>query len=201
MPDIAGVRLVDINGDFRADWVYVFPDGATKIWINQRGTAADGPGLKPAWIEAAATHGPGAGLTRDTVRFARIYGSGRADYVTLVEDILDSGFEGVKYHRHNISVNRNEGIGGKNLRGDGVHYCDMYGRGHDDYVWVYSDGNFIVYENINNPPFWSPHENVLHVHHPRKGVSSISPCLTHSIRFLAYLPTCFDTLLTVHSLT
>jgi hypothetical protein len=56
MPGIEGVRLIDINGDQRADWVYVYPDGHTKIFINQRGTKADGPGLRPSWVEAAVAH-------------------------------------------------------------------------------------------------------------------------------------------------
>jgi hypothetical protein len=56
MAGIEGVRLIDINGDQRADWVYVYPDGHTKIFINQRGTKADGPGLRPSWVKAAVAH-------------------------------------------------------------------------------------------------------------------------------------------------
>jgi hypothetical protein len=56
MPGIEGVRLIDINGDQRADSVYVYPDGHTKIFTNQRGTKADGPGLRPSWVEAAVAH-------------------------------------------------------------------------------------------------------------------------------------------------
>ncbi|KAF1993338.1 carbohydrate esterase family 3 protein, partial [Amniculicola lignicola CBS 123094] len=169
-PETNGIRLVDINGDFRADVVYVFGDGATAIWINQRGTAADGPGLKPAWIAAASSHGP-TGLGRDQVKFARIYASGRADYIKAVTKETEvRPLPSVSVYESTWSVVRNDGCCGKNLRGDGVHYCDMYGRGHDDYIWIWSDGKITVYENINNPPFWDPHEFVLDVATPRKHV-------------------------------
>lgn len=120
---MTGIRLIDINGDFKADVVYVFGDGATVIWINQRGTAADGPGMKPAWISSGSSHGP-SGLDRDHVKFGRIYGSGRADYIKLAT--TSRQILGIIYaYSSTWSVNRNDGVGGKNLRGDGVHYCDM----------------------------------------------------------------------------
>jgi hypothetical protein len=55
--EIEGVRLIDINGDSRADWVYVYQDGSTHIFVNQRRTHIDGSrGLRPAWVEAASNH-------------------------------------------------------------------------------------------------------------------------------------------------
>ncbi|KAH3946159.1 hypothetical protein HBH70_059420 [Parastagonospora nodorum] len=40
------------------------------------------------------------------------------------------------------------GSDGGDLRGDGVRYCDMFGRGNDDYLW--------------SPPYWNGHPHVLH---------------------------------------
>jgi len=167
-PELTGIRLVDVNGDFKSDVVYVFGDGATAIWINQRGTAADGPGLKPAWIQADSTHPP-SNVGRDAVKFARIYASGRADYIKL-ETQVRTITSAISTYAGTWSVQKNTGCCGKNLRGDGVRYCDMYGRGHDDYIWIWSDGKVTVYENINNPPFWDPHEFVVDVKMPRKHV-------------------------------
>lgn len=144
MPDIEGVRLIDINGDFRADWVYVYPDGHSRIFVNQRGTIDDGPGLKPAWIEATAAHAgfPGfPNMSRDNSKFGRIFSSGRADYVRVVETPI-GGANGSDTERYEYSFEmyQNTGSGGTELKGDGVHYCDMYGRNHDDYLWVGSGG-------------------------------------------------------------
>jgi hypothetical protein len=152
VPDIDGVRLIDMNGDSRADWVYVYQDGSTRIFINQRGTHIDGSrGLRPAWIEAASAHQGFAGqqIDRDYVKFGKIYASGRADYIRLVD--------ANNPHTYNFELYMNAGSGGTSMKGDGVHYCDMYGRGHDDYLWVSSDGRISLYENDNSPPTWTSH--------------------------------------------
>jgi lysophospholipase L1-like esterase len=132
-PGIEGVRLVDINGDSKSDWVYVYEDGSTRIFTNQRGSYDDdGPGLRPHWVEANKTHAgaPGTTGTRDRVKFARWYGTGRADYVVL--DLLPwiRPPPRLDYH-YNFTVFVNEGHGATTVNGDGTNYCDMFGRGYD----------------------------------------------------------------------
>lgn len=92
----------------------------------------------------------GQQIDRDHVKFGRIYASGRADYIRLV-DANDP-------HTYNLEFYENTGYGGTTLKGDGVHYCDMYGKGHDDYLWASNDGRISLYENDDSPPTWTCHD-------------------------------------------
>jgi lysophospholipase L1-like esterase len=38
---------------------------------------------------------------------------------------------------------------------DGTHYCDMTGRGSDDYIWMSTDGILYLYSNTHSPPSWN----------------------------------------------
>jgi hypothetical protein len=125
--DPDGFRLIDINGDGRADWIYMHHTTTADIRINQCGDYSDGAGLKPHWrsftnqIEGWPKDNK---VTRDHVLFGRVFGSGRNDVISMEQ--LGEKFDYV-FHFH-----RNTGQGGKELRGDGMRYCDMYGRGHDE---------------------------------------------------------------------
>jgi hypothetical protein len=65
----------------------------------------------------------GVGAARENITFGRIAGSPRADYVNTRP--LGS-----------LDLWENTGSGGTRLKGDGVRYCDMMGRGRDDYLWI-----------------------------------------------------------------
>ncbi|KAL3471764.1 SGNH hydrolase-type esterase domain-containing protein [Aspergillus californicus] len=146
MGDIDGVRLVDINGDHRADWLYVHDDGSVDTYINNRGHDKS---LKPDWQNAGRTH---AGMdkkgARDYIQFARLTDSGRADYIYAEPKRI-----GASVSRMDIELNwwRNDGSGGTRLKGDGVHYCDMDGDGLDDYVYVNPEGNIQIFLNKDIP--------------------------------------------------
>ena len=116
MGDIAGMRLVDINGDFRSDFVIITSTGKTRIFINQRGTKEDGPGLKPHWVEAASGHPGGfSGLAVDSFKFGRLYGTGKADYIVAKESTSKDSI-GVK-HTYTFESYKNTGGGGKKVKG------------------------------------------------------------------------------------
>lgn len=172
MPGNVGVRLIDINGDFRADWVYVFPDGHTRIFINHRGTKADGAGLKPAWVEAKSAHlgFPGTDIDQDHVKFGRLYGTGRADYIWVKETATNVDKE-VMY-QYQFEVYRNDGAGGTKLRGDGARYCDMYGTGKDDFMYVFGDGSgkIELFENTGTPNVWNVRNGILNTGRERKSL-------------------------------
>lgn len=128
MGDVAGMLLVDINGDFRSDLIIINDIGKTRIFINQRGTIDDGPGLKPHWIEASAAHGGGfSGTTIPSFKFGRIYGSGRADYVAIKEaNVQDSiGWK----HTYSFEVYKNNGSGGRKVKGVSIfRFCSINGE-------------------------------------------------------------------------
>ncbi|KAL6886462.1 hypothetical protein HDV57DRAFT_390273 [Trichoderma longibrachiatum] len=158
--DPAGVVLGDLNGDFRSDYLYVGDNGNVETWINSRGW---GKGIVPSWRSAGLTH-PGQADTgiRGQIKFGRIYGSGRLDYIYLDED--DTGYD--------VKVWQNTGSGGTRRKADGNYYCDMRGTGADDYVWIYSDGHAAeINANIHNLPLWGHSTTIsLSVPGPRVGI-------------------------------
>ncbi|KAK8041302.1 esterase [Apiospora phragmitis] len=134
------VRMGDLNGNFRSDWMYIGDQGQIESWINQRGW---GNGIVPDWVSAGQTHG-GVGRGSE-IQVGRVYGSGRLDYVWMKP-------AGDKIE---VTVYQNLGEGGTRRKGDGVFYCDMTGSGSDDYVWVWSPGDKAeLYINTHNPPNW-----------------------------------------------
>ncbi|KAK3994266.1 carbohydrate esterase family 3 protein [Cladorrhinum sp. PSN332] len=162
--DKAGVFLGDINGDFRSDFLHIGDTGAIETFINSRGTKDTTPGIVPDWREAGLTHPglPVLGDVRDRVKFGRIFGSGRLDYIYLQESA-----------RHfDVLVWENRGSGGRQSKSDGNFYCDMRGTGSDDYVWISEDGKEAeVYANIGAPPEWGQDTRIeLSVPGPRVGI-------------------------------
>jgi lysophospholipase L1-like esterase len=120
-------RFVDINGDGRADWIYVHNDTHMDIRINQHGGFSDGKGLKPHWANAAnAIEGwpKDHSVAQDHILFGRVFGSGRNDVIRMEKVGKDFDYAFHFYH--------NTGRGGTQIVGDGVRYCDMFGRGHDE---------------------------------------------------------------------
>ncbi|KNG81650.1 hypothetical protein ANOM_009765 [Aspergillus nomiae NRRL 13137] len=149
MGDITGVRLVDINGDFRSDWLWLDDKGKVTTYINNRGT---GKNLIPDWREAGVTHaGMGVNGAKNRIKFGRVYAGGGADY-TWIESVKQTNGD----WKHYAHVYKNTGHGGTKLKGDGVYYCDMRGTGADDYVWISSEGRGYLYGNVHDPPVWKP---------------------------------------------
>ncbi|KAL2817978.1 hypothetical protein BDW59DRAFT_165684 [Aspergillus cavernicola] len=167
--NIDGVQLVDINGDHRADWLYVNDDGSVDIYINNQGHDKS---LWPDWSNTGRTHaGMNQEETRPHVKFAWVSGSDRADYVW--EEVKTSS-RNKNWRDLTIHWWKNEGSGGTMLKAvsmmaqlmmavvlieeqDGNNYCDMTGDGVDDYVWVSDRGDIQIFRNINDPPNWGQH--------------------------------------------
>lgn len=129
---VGGVHLVDINGDHRSDWVYVYNNGSTKIFINQRGTYdEDGKGLRPHWVRAHAEHAAVDYVTTTKqVYFGRVEASGRADRI-ITKEYKRGMVTGGPITAMSLNEFPNKGAGGTKRKGDGVFYCDMFGRGRD----------------------------------------------------------------------
>ncbi|KAF5001515.1 hypothetical protein FGRMN_986 [Fusarium graminum] len=141
--DKAGIVLADLNGDFRSDVMYIGENGNVRTWINNRGT---GRGLVPNWRSAGLTHaGQSSTGIQNKIKFGRIYGSNRLDYILLKE----------QKDTYDVVVWENKGEGGTKLKADGSYYCDMRNSGSDDLVWIYQDGRIDeINVNIHSPPAW-----------------------------------------------
>ncbi|OWP06605.1 hypothetical protein B2J93_5084 [Marssonina coronariae] len=158
----AQVRLADIDGDGRADYV-AFSADRTKIlgwrnganqdgppayWTPMRGVFNDLPAQElSGWafadlngdhrddLSRGVTHNFGA---NPHIVFGKFMGSGRADASRVSARPND-----------NVRVERfkNDGKGGTMVKGDGSRYCDMTGDGYEDYIWVSSTGEITLYGN------------------------------------------------------
>ena len=84
--DGAGVRLTDLNGDGRADYIHLDENGAATAYINTLGKA---PGLVPVWLPVGSNPiATGVGTSRDNITFGDLNGDGKADYLFVH---LDTG--------------------------------------------------------------------------------------------------------------
>ncbi|EXK87540.1 hypothetical protein FOQG_08887 [Fusarium oxysporum f. sp. raphani 54005] len=160
LPDKSGIILADINGDFRSDVLYIGGNGNVRTWVNNRGT---GKGIVPNWRSAGLTHaGQSSTGVQDSIKFGRIYGSNRLDYILLKE----------QKDTYDVLVWENKGEGGTKLKADGSYYCDMRNSGSDDLVWIYQDGRVDeINVNIHSPPAWGHAISFdLRVPGPRNGI-------------------------------
>lgn len=78
LTDAIGVVFADMNGDGKADFIHLAPNGAAILYINQGRRASGGWGWWN-WGEIAA----GVGSNRENIRFADFDGDGRDDYVVV----------------------------------------------------------------------------------------------------------------------
>ncbi|KAJ0423300.1 hypothetical protein BJY00DRAFT_310430 [Aspergillus carlsbadensis] len=175
--NITGVRMVDINGDGRADWLWVSDTGEVETWTNSRTCQKGkiGDGLKVDWRQGFAA-GRSSGYThsgvdwlhpdgdiRTRILFGRVWGEpqdfgllGRKDYAYLEHFVED------RKHYFNMRVWKNQGSGGTKVKADGVKYCNMmgHGDGREDYVWAFSNGKMVMYPNAgkdkvnNGESYW-----------------------------------------------
>ena len=72
------IRFADINGDGRADYLWVHPDGSIDLWTNEIGK-------DPAHlVKSAGAVATSVGYPGTFVSFGVLTSSGRADYIPVV---------------------------------------------------------------------------------------------------------------------
>ncbi|MFB9247074.1 FG-GAP-like repeat-containing protein [Sphaerisporangium melleum] len=162
--DRGNVRLADVNGDRKADYLGIGPLGQLGAWINDRypggptpGNPPDDPGPEPGSPSAGWNHitqiNAGYGYLRDWVRLADMNGDNRDDYVVLqdlgqVRAWLNDG-DGQSW------TWRGELNPGYGYPRDWVRFADMDGDGRDDYVILQDLGQVRVWLNDGDGQSWT----------------------------------------------
>ncbi|KAL0929864.1 uncharacterized protein CTRU02_215073 [Colletotrichum truncatum] len=126
------VRIADIDGDGRDDYILLKPNGGTTIYRNIYAPGNDGNKYR-AMPDADAS---GIGQSPDEIDFVDIDGDGRADYVWTRK--LD-GRVRVWYNQYPTKPTWREGgeiAGGVGTSGANVRYAKLQGTGRADYVAV-----------------------------------------------------------------
>ncbi|MGW4383784.1 FG-GAP-like repeat-containing protein [Kitasatospora sp. NPDC004531] len=134
------VRFADFDGDRRADYLVIQPNGAVRAFLNKGG---DGRG---GWTDLGQV-ATGATSNADQVRFADFDGDGKADYIV----VADNGAVGV------VKNNGGDGYGGWTSLGQvatgvtadrsRVRFADFDGDGKADYNIVNPDGSITSFTN------------------------------------------------------
>lgn len=118
-----GVRHVDLNGDGRADYVYVGPDGTTIAWRNVFDPKFPG-GIR--YVNDGEIHGP-SGVPGAQIQFADVSGKGTPDYLMIEPNGRTTmEFNGGPIHNDN-TCNRYFQSHGVIATGAGPDYGVLYG--------------------------------------------------------------------------
>jgi lysophospholipase L1-like esterase len=153
-PEGAGVRLADMNGDGRDDYLWVHPiSGAVTLYIN--GGYSTNGGVQ--WIskgQIATGVGDGAGVI-----FADINGDGLDDYLWVAQNgdvtaYINGGEQAGGWLWKPLGVI----AGGTGATRDTTRFGDIDGDGRADYFVVGSGGSLNGWLNYgyNDKPDWQP---------------------------------------------
>ncbi|KAJ6585880.1 hypothetical protein B0H19DRAFT_1110925 [Mycena capillaripes] len=159
------VRFADLNGDGRAEYLWLDGQGATTAFLNlgssQTGTNAGQVQWLPSGVIAT-----GVGASRRQVQFADLNGDGRAEYLFVHDDGSvdawlnlggpDDGPNAAKVV-WSPSGSIATGIGED---GAGVRFADLNGDGRAEYLWLDENGAMTAYLNLGAPTGGSGAANV-----------------------------------------
>ncbi|TLD05009.1 uncharacterized protein PgNI_09260 [Pyricularia grisea] len=141
------LRFPDINGDGRADYVYIGEHGALKHHMNT-GTAG---GQDPLFI---AMGGIATGASEDisAIVFADMDGDGRDDYLIWDDDGGLTGYLNQQTNREGVPLYIAQGppktiADGIGQRPSSIRLSDLDGDGKDDYAYVDQDGAIWLWWN------------------------------------------------------
>ncbi|MFI9782033.1 FG-GAP-like repeat-containing protein [Kitasatospora sp. NPDC051984] len=136
--DKSRVRFADFDGDGKADYIVIQPNGAVGVFKNNGG---DGRG---GWQDLGQV---ATGLTTDPdqVRFADFDGDGKADYVMTQAD----GSVGVFRNTNGAGGWQDLGkvAGGVTSDRSRIRWADINGDGRADYNIINPDGSITSYTN------------------------------------------------------
>lgn len=144
--DGAGVRFADLNGDGRAEYLWVDSIGAVTAYLNLPAPDQGPNAAKPGWLPAGVI-ATGVGGKRENTYFADIDGDGRADYLYVshvdgsVKEWYNAGGPDNGPHAANVVwiPNTRPIASGVGTDGKGVQFADLNGDGRAEYLDVNPD--------------------------------------------------------------
>ncbi|KAI8721439.1 SGNH-hydro domain-containing protein [Fusarium sp. LHS14.1] len=141
------LRFPDVNGDGRADYVYIGEGGSLKHHMNT-GSA----GGQDVLFHAMGGIATGAVRNLSNLVFADMNGDGRDDYLTWDDDGGLTGFLNQPTNREGVPLFINQGdpktiADGIKKDPSTIRLADMNGDGKDDYVYVGKNGALSVWYN------------------------------------------------------
>ncbi|KAG4436760.1 hypothetical protein IFR05_007757 [Cadophora sp. M221] len=139
--DGRGVRFADLNGDGRAEYLYVNTDGSVEAYLNLGSDSGANPG-QVSWLSQGKI-ATGVGQGRDNVVFADINGDGRADYLAVSRTdgstvaYINGGGPDDKFNAAKVVWYPHGTIGtGVGSNGKGVQFADLNGDGRAEFIDV-----------------------------------------------------------------
>jgi len=155
------IQFADLNGDGKADYLWVHDDGSVDAWLNLGGPDDGADAAKVSWL-AQGQVANGIGKDGTNLVFADVTGNGRADYLWLdpnsgdVTAYLNTG----PLNPNNMSAACQVGwesagiiasgftVGSDSQALAAARFADMNGDGRMDYcVLSYVNGNVSVWHN------------------------------------------------------
>ncbi|CCT67685.1 uncharacterized protein FFUJ_14670 [Fusarium fujikuroi IMI 58289] len=141
------LRFPDINGDGRADYVYIGEGGSLKHHLNTGSV-----GGRDVLFHAMGGIATGAVSDISKLVFADMNGDGRDDYLIWDEDGGLTGFLNQPTNREGVPLFVNQGpaktiADGIKKKPSTIRLADMDGDGKDDYVYVGDHGALSVWYN------------------------------------------------------
>jgi FG-GAP-like repeat len=157
-PHATAVHFADLDGDGRAEYLWVGLNGEVTAYYNNgyidNDTITDGGHID--WVPAGEI-ATGIGGLRAEIRFADLNGDGRADYLWVHSDgsvtaYLNGGqIAGSPTPANVVWLPQGVIATGIGKNGAGTRFADLAGVGRSDYIWVDDNGALTGYLNLGSP--------------------------------------------------
>lgn len=144
------VRLADLNGDGRDEYIWLHDDGAVTVFENLGWTYINGQTGNVTWWPRGEI-ATGVGGRREQIHFADINGDRRADYLWVRDDGSVSMWLNVLSDPSDIKnitwVEQGVIATGIGKTGAGVRFADLNGDNRSEYLYVDLHGAITAYLN------------------------------------------------------
>jgi len=151
------IQFADINGDGRADYLWVHPSGAVTLYLNGGQLPGSATPANINWLNQGQI-ADGIGYPGSAIQFADLNGDGRAEYLAVGADGSVVGYENGGFTPNCVTGqgfvnwipipgNIADGVGG--VRNQTV-FADVNGLGRASYLKVTRSGSGAVSEWRNN---------------------------------------------------